>query len=49
VAFALTRILCRATSVRFAVQYDPPGVWMFHCHILEHAELGMMGELMIMP
>ncbi len=37
------------SSVRFAVQYAPPGMWMFHCHILEHAELGMMGELMIMP
>jgi FtsP/CotA-like multicopper oxidase with cupredoxin domain len=24
---------------------DHPGVWMFHCHILEHAERGMMGEL----
>ncbi len=21
------------------------GAWMFHCHILEHAERGMMGEL----
>ena len=37
------------SSVRFAVQYEPPGMWMFHCHILEHAELGMMGELMVMP
>jgi FtsP/CotA-like multicopper oxidase with cupredoxin domain len=35
-------------AVRFAVQYDPPGMWMFHCHILEHAELGMMGDLMVM-
>ncbi len=35
--------------VRFAVNYDPPGMWMFHCHILEHAELGMMGDLMVMP
>lgn len=37
------------STVRFAVQYDPPGMWMFHCHILEHAELGMMGALMVMP
>lgn len=22
-----------------------PGTWRFHCHILEHAERGMMGEL----
>jgi FtsP/CotA-like multicopper oxidase with cupredoxin domain len=38
----------QSSSVRFAVQYDPPGMWMFHCHILEHAELGMMGDLMVM-
>ena len=24
---------------------DHPGTWMFHCHILEHAERGMMGML----
>ena len=36
------------STIRFAVQYDPPGMWMFHCHILEHAELGMMGDLMVM-
>ena len=23
-----------------------PGDWMYHCHILEHAEDGMMGEMM---
>lgn len=37
----------RGKKLRFAVKYDPPGTWMFHCHILEHAERGMMGELMI--
>lgn len=26
---------------------DNPGRWMAHCHILEHAELGMMGEIRI--
>ena len=26
---------------------DHPGTWMFHCHILEHAERGMMGELLV--
>jgi FtsP/CotA-like multicopper oxidase with cupredoxin domain len=39
----------KLSTVRFAVQYDPLGMWMFHCHILEHAELGMMGTLMVMP
>jgi FtsP/CotA-like multicopper oxidase with cupredoxin domain len=31
-------------TVRFAVKFDAPGRWMYHCHILEHAERGMMGE-----
>jgi FtsP/CotA-like multicopper oxidase with cupredoxin domain len=30
----------------FAVTYeDRPGMWMFHCHILDHHELGMMGMI----
>jgi FtsP/CotA-like multicopper oxidase with cupredoxin domain len=36
-------------SVTFAVKFDDrPGMWMFHCHILDHAEAGMMGSLMVM-
>jgi FtsP/CotA-like multicopper oxidase with cupredoxin domain len=32
--------------VRFIVQYtDYPGRWMFHCHILDHEDHGMMGIL----
>jgi FtsP/CotA-like multicopper oxidase with cupredoxin domain len=35
-------------TVRFRVRLeDNPGTWMFHCHILEHAERGMMGELAV--
>jgi FtsP/CotA-like multicopper oxidase with cupredoxin domain len=36
-------------AVRIAVRYGTPGMWMFHCHILEHAERGMMSELMLEP
>lgn len=35
----------RKSTLRFAVQYGESGTWMYHCHILEHAERGMMGEL----
>jgi FtsP/CotA-like multicopper oxidase with cupredoxin domain len=36
-------------TVRIAVRYDDrPGMWMFHCHILDHADAGMMGTLMLM-
>jgi FtsP/CotA-like multicopper oxidase with cupredoxin domain len=31
-------------TLRFAVHFDErPGMWMFHCHILDHADAGMMG------
>jgi FtsP/CotA-like multicopper oxidase with cupredoxin domain len=36
-------------TLRFAVRYGDPGRWMYHCHILEHAERGMMAELMLAP
>jgi hypothetical protein len=35
------------SKLRFAVEYGEPGSWMYHCHILEHQERGMMGELQI--
>jgi FtsP/CotA-like multicopper oxidase with cupredoxin domain len=35
-------------TVRIRVRLeDNPGTWMFHCHILEHAERGMAGELRV--
>ena len=31
-------------TVRFIVRFDDyPGKWMFHCHILDHEDHGMMG------
>jgi FtsP/CotA-like multicopper oxidase with cupredoxin domain len=35
-------------TVRFIVRYDDrPGTWMFHCHILDHAEGGLMGMVQL--
>lgn len=34
-------------TVRLAVAFDNPGLWMYHCHILEHTERGMMGVLQV--
>jgi FtsP/CotA-like multicopper oxidase with cupredoxin domain len=37
-------------SVRFIVRLDDfPGMWMFHCHILNHEDQGMMGILEVKP
>ena len=39
----------RDAKLRFAVRYASKGNWMYHCHILEHAERGMMGEIRLGP
>jgi FtsP/CotA-like multicopper oxidase with cupredoxin domain len=36
-------------TVKIRAYMDNPGRWMAHCHILEHAELGMMGEIVVTP
>lgn len=43
-----TVVVPQSSTLRFAVRYETPGMWMYHCHILEHAELGMMGQIMVM-
>lgn len=43
-----TVIVPPQASLRFVVRYDGfAGEWMAHCHILEHAERGMMTMLMV--
>ncbi len=44
-----TVLVPAGSSLRFAVRYDAPGVWMYHCQIPEHAERGMMGDLIVGP
>jgi FtsP/CotA-like multicopper oxidase with cupredoxin domain len=36
------------SELTLAVRFDDrPGAWMYHCHILDHAEAGMMGTLIV--
>jgi FtsP/CotA-like multicopper oxidase with cupredoxin domain len=37
------------STLRLAVPFEREGNWMFHTHILEHAELGMMRVLRLVP
>ena len=38
------------TDLQIAVHFEGrPGMWMYHCHILDHAESGMMGQLHVAP
>ena len=32
-------------KVRIAVRFPEKGIYMFHCHILEHEDVGMMGQI----
>jgi FtsP/CotA-like multicopper oxidase with cupredoxin domain len=37
-------------TARVLVTFDErPGSWMFHCHILDHAEIGLMGTVHVGP
>jgi bilirubin oxidase len=37
-------------TVRFIVRFDDyAGIWMYHCHILDHEDHGMMGMLEVSP
>jgi FtsP/CotA-like multicopper oxidase with cupredoxin domain len=38
------------TTMRLLVTFDErPGEWMFHCHILDHADGGLMGTVQVGP
>lgn len=36
-------------KVTLLTYFENPGMWMYHCHIPEHAEMGMMAHLMVDP
>ena len=42
-----TVLIPRRETAEIAFVADNPGDWMFHCHILEHQESGMMGVIRI--
>jgi len=38
------------SELSIAVRFDErAGTWMYHCHILDHAESGMMGQVRVAP
>ena len=38
-----TVLMAPREKIEIAFVADNPGDWMFHCHILQHQESGMMG------
>jgi bilirubin oxidase len=39
--------VARGEVVRIAVRQELPGLRMYHCHILEHEDDGMMGTVRV--
>jgi len=44
-----TVLLDSLQKVTILTYFENPGRWMYHCHIPEHAENGMMAELQVVP
>ena len=42
-----TVLMAPGERVEIAFVADNPGGWMFHCHILEHQQAGMMGTIRV--
>ena len=42
-----TQIVRAHSTLELVSRFDEPGSWMYHCHILEHAEGGMTGEVRV--
>ncbi|HUL11171.1 MAG TPA: multicopper oxidase domain-containing protein [Methylococcaceae bacterium] len=41
--------LLPGTHVTADMKADNPGVWMYHCHVNDHIEAGMMGRYVVEP
>jgi FtsP/CotA-like multicopper oxidase with cupredoxin domain len=42
-----TVLMAPRETVEIALVADNPGDWMFHCHVLEHQDSGMMGVIRV--
>lgn len=34
-------------TFKIAVKFNNTGIYMFHCHVLEHEDNGMMGQVLV--
>ena len=44
-----TVLVPTCSTVDILVEFSNPGQWAMHCHILEHAEAGMITEITVNP
>jgi len=45
--FTDTYLLGKQETARIALVADNPGVWMFHCHVIDHMETGLMAAIAV--
>ncbi|GGJ79631.1 multicopper oxidase family protein [Pseudomonas matsuisoli] len=45
--FTDTYLLGKNETARVALVADNPGVWMFHCHVIDHMETGLMAAIAV--
>jgi FtsP/CotA-like multicopper oxidase with cupredoxin domain len=45
--FTDTYLLGKNETARVALVADNPGVWMFHCHVVDHMETGLMAAIQV--
>ncbi|WP_437883597.1 multicopper oxidase family protein [Pseudomonas sp. LRF_L74] len=45
--FTDTYLLGKNETARIALVADNPGVWMFHCHVIDHMETGLMAAIAV--
>ena len=43
--FTDTYLLGRNETAKVALVADNPGMWMFHCHVIDHMETGLMAAI----
>lgn len=43
--FTDTYLLGKNERARVALVADNPGIWMFHCHVIDHMETGLMASI----
>ena len=34
-------------AIKIEIEFSQPGIFMMHCHILEHEDNGMMGQILV--
>ncbi|MOA15884.1 Multicopper oxidase mco [compost metagenome] len=43
--FTDTYLLGKNERAQVALVADNPGTWMFHCHVIDHMETGLMAAI----